>query len=128
VADPNMEDYGAEGYEDYGYEGADNSYDGTMVDSAAMGADGNKEVEAWVADALYKDESTGDWCCKYCSKTNRNRARVSRHAEVHFPGTVPLPCNFCGKTFKTRNSLASHVSRWHRQEDSHAKNFDHNFV
>jgi len=72
LADPSMEEYhGEEEYGDYGgYEGADGSFDGTMVEGA-MGADGNKELDSMIASGLQKDPTTGEWCCLYCPKISR---------------------------------------------------------
>jgi len=115
VADPNMEDYGAEAYEDYGYEGADNSYDGTMVEGAAMGADGNKGILTTPESLVIEEDGPSGklFRCTVCLKLGKRKDNLIAHAESHLL-TEPLPCDHCGKLFKTRNSLTSHVSRWHR--------------
>jgi len=116
VADPNMEDYGAEAYEDYGYEGADNSYDGTMVEGAAMGADGNKAIEDLVLECMtYQGGVTGGalWQCEQCGKQDRDKSMMKRHIESrHF--SFQQTCPYCGRTYKSRPSLQAHISQKHK--------------
>jgi len=110
VADPSME-YG-EDYEEYeGYEGGmDGSY--SMMDNSGLGGDGNKELDSLIASALTKDPNTGEWICTYCHKSNKNKARITRHAEVHFPGFTQQ-CPYCDKQLVSRNALRNHVSDAH---------------
>eukprot|EP00092_Neocalanus_flemingeri_P016564 GFUD01017924.1.p1 GENE.GFUD01017924.1~~GFUD01017924.1.p1 ORF type:complete len:343 (-),score=95.37 GFUD01017924.1:34-1062(-) len=119
VADPNME-YGEE-YGDYGgYEGGDGSYDDGVLDTSGMamgGPDGNKELDLLIAAALTRDPVTGEWMCKYCPKIHKNKARISRHAEVHFPG-FSQQCPHCEKVLASRNSLRTHVSDAHTKGQS----------
>ena len=55
------------------------------------------------------------WTCIVCGKTdNNNRAyNVKKHIESHIEG-LSHPCGHCGKTFRSRNILQSHLSRAHR--------------
>jgi len=109
VADPSME-YGEE-YADYGgYDEAGESYDTSGM--AMDGQDGNTELDQLIANALTRDLVTGEWKCKYCPKTNKDKARISRHAETHFPG-FSQQCPYCEKVTGSRNSLRAHVSRAH---------------
>jgi len=113
VADPNMEyceDYGD--YEGYEEGGMDASYDGTMINSSMGGNDSNKELDMLIASALSKDPLTGEWICTFCKKSNKNKARISRHAEVHFPGYTQQ-CPYCEKQLVSRNALRNHVSDAH---------------
>eukprot|EP00092_Neocalanus_flemingeri_P039155 GFUD01042617.1.p1 GENE.GFUD01042617.1~~GFUD01042617.1.p1 ORF type:complete len:260 (-),score=65.84 GFUD01042617.1:49-828(-) len=113
VADPNME-YGEEYGEYEGYEvGMDGSYEGSMLDNSGMGGnDGNKELDMLISGALAKDPVTGEWKCTYCNKTNKNKARITRHVEVHFPGFTQQ-CPYCEKQLVSRNALRNHVSDVH---------------
>eukprot|EP00092_Neocalanus_flemingeri_P059406 GFUD01071002.1.p1 GENE.GFUD01071002.1~~GFUD01071002.1.p1 ORF type:complete len:346 (-),score=72.35 GFUD01071002.1:91-1128(-) len=113
VADPNME-YGEEYGEYEGYEvGMDGSYEGSMLDNSGMGGnDGNKELDMLISGALAKDPVTGEWKCTYCHKTNKNKARITRHVEVHFPGFTQQ-CPYCEKQLVSRNALRNHVSDVH---------------
>jgi len=112
VADPNME-YGGEDYGDYG--GYDAGYDGAGLDHSGLGQadqDGNKELDLLIANALTRDPASGEWMCKLCPKTHKNKARISRHAEIHFPGFTQQ-CPYCEKVLASRNSLRTHVSDAH---------------
>ena len=70
------------------------------------------ELDLLIAAALHRDPDSGEWMCKYCSKTHKNKARISRHAEVHFPGFTQQ-CPHCEKVLGSRNSLRAHVSDAH---------------
>ena len=70
------------------------------------------ELDQLLANALTRDPATGEWMCKYCPKTHKNKARISRHAETHFPG-FSQQCNFCDHVAGSRNSLRAHVSYHH---------------
>jgi len=112
VADPNME-YGGDEYGDYG--GYDGGYDGTGLDNSGLAQadqDGNKELDLLIANALTRDPVSGEWMCKLCPKTHKNKARISRHAEIHFPGFTQQ-CPYCEKVLASRNSLRTHVSDAH---------------
>jgi len=114
VADPNME-YGDEYGEYEGYEegGMDGSYEGSMMDNSGLGGnEGNKELDMLISGALIKDPMTGEWTCTYCQKANKNKARITRHAEVHFPGFTQQ-CPYCDKQLVSRNALRNHVSDAH---------------
>merc|ERR1712106_1055979 len=79
VADPNME-YEEE-YADYGdYEEGGENYDTSGM--ALDGQDGNKELDQLLANALTRDPVSGEWMCNHCSKTNKDKARITRHAET----------------------------------------------
>ena len=65
-----------------------------------------------IASALSKDPLTGEWICTFCKKSNKNKARISRHAEVHFPGYTQQ-CPYCEKQVVSRNALRNHVSDAH---------------
>jgi len=111
VADPNTE-YGDE-YGDYG--GYDGGYEGEGLDNSGysqVDQDGNKELDLLIANALKRNPVSGEWMCKLCPKTHKNKARISRHAEVHFPGFTQQ-CPYCEKVLASRNSLRTHVSDAH---------------
>ena len=60
-----------------------------------------------VEDNLVKDTEKGVWKCNHCGFTGKLRNRVRLHIETHVTGLV-FECNFCGKKFKTRSTLANH--------------------
>jgi len=70
------------------------------------------ELDMLIAGALTRDPVTGEWRCTYCHKSNKNKARITRHAEVHFPGFTQQ-CPYCEKQLVSRNALRNHVSDAH---------------
>jgi len=60
--------------------------------------------------------------CKMCDKANYRKHHIINHVEsVHFPNLFNYSCYFCGKDYKTKNSLDVHVSTSHREE-KHSSN------
>lgn len=113
VADPNME-YGEEYGEYEGYEEGD--YDTSMMDPNMSGADGNKGPDVSVLEEyIEKDHQSGQFVCKTCGKSNKQKGVVKSHVEaIHFAGHFVYSCGICGKTFNGKNSLSTHMTRSHR--------------
>ena len=62
-------------------------------------------------------EVTGSklWTFKECGKTETaSKRNMANHIEGKHIEGVSHPCNHCGNTFRSRNSLASHVTQHHR--------------
>ena len=57
------------------------------------------------------------WTCIVCGKTDKNNRsdNVRKHIETHIEG-LAHPCGHCGKTFRSRNSLQLHISRYHKTQ------------
>ncbi|XP_023339244.1 protein tramtrack, beta isoform isoform X22 [Eurytemora carolleeae] len=116
------DDYGQdESYDDYGQYG-DGSYDGQMMDpSMAGGADGNKgdymgqsgDLDARL-NTMFQKSTDENYICLMCSYSNGVKQNMKKHVEIHLPSTGN-PCGFCGKIFKTSNSLNTHISTRHRK-------------
>ena len=51
--------------------------------------------------------------CKVCGKEEINGA-IKSHIETNHLEGVSIPCNFCEKTFRSRNSLAKHTNDKHK--------------
>ena len=47
--------------------------------------------------------------CKLCGKEGQV-TDILRHIEVNHLEEVLIPCNFCGKLFRSRDSLHKHIS------------------
>ena len=52
--------------------------------------------------------------CKVCGKEEINGA-IKSHIETNHLEGVSIPCNFCEKTFRSRNSLAKHTNQNHKE-------------
>ena len=52
-------------------------------------------------------------CCTDCDFKSQITTNVRNHVEAHHvgPGRIHYTCNFCGRTFKSKNSFQSHKSR-----------------
>ena len=82
---------------------------------------GNIEKVVSVTDMAEVDEKTeqlmekidGIFHCKACVYTSRNRIHMKEHVERHIDG-LSYPCQFCDKTFRSRNSLRRHLYNFHK--------------
>ena len=54
--------------------------------------------------------------CKECGKEGQ-RINIMNHIEANHILNICIPCNHCGKTFKTRSALDQHVRKYHSQGD-----------
>eukprot|EP00090_Calanus_glacialis_P020966 TRINITY_DN3236_c0_g1_i2.p1 TRINITY_DN3236_c0_g1~~TRINITY_DN3236_c0_g1_i2.p1 ORF type:complete len:356 (-),score=72.40 TRINITY_DN3236_c0_g1_i2:70-1137(-) len=117
--------YQDESYEDYGQYEADQSYDGSMVDTGMMaqGADGNKghqeisdpsDLLQFVSENFGQGEKR--FKCSMCDMFSHNgRAHVRNHIESkHFPNHFMYSCEQCEKTFTSKSNFAMHKSRAHK--------------
>jgi len=108
--------YQDESYEDYGQYDADQSYEGSMMETGMMaqaGADGNKEsdIDEQVA-ALTKKCGPTAWVCTDCGKRASQRTDLKKHIEAaHL--NLYLPCDVCGAPFKTRHHRQNHMRTAH---------------
>ena len=53
------------------------------------------------------------YLCKVCGKKDK-LGHMKSHIESNHLEGVSIPCNFCEKTFRSRNSLATHNQRNHK--------------
>ena len=51
--------------------------------------------------------------CAVCEKEGIN-GTLKRHIEANHLEGISIPCNFCEKTFRSRNSLTDHTSNNHK--------------
>ena len=49
----------------------------------------------------------GLYLCNSCGKTSKGKINITRHVELHIEG-ISLPCQDCGKEFRSRNGLRLH--------------------
>jgi len=110
VADPDME-YG-EGYEDYteNYSGPE-TFEGVFANPGEE----TKDFQTIISSVLEYDSMERVWRCTECGKTNTDKARVRRHAEIHFQGFVHS-CPHCGCQKKTSTALRYHIHAYHTKK------------
>jgi len=106
--------YQDESYEDYGQYDADQSYEGSMMETGMMGqagADGNKE---YVASLIAQLDGGKGFMCIVCNKVSSQKTNLKKHILSMHTEDAPQNCSFCGKQFKNKNTLQNHVSLNHR--------------
>ena len=64
-------------------------------------------------ESMVERGSQGKWRCTVCGLEN-DKYKVRRHAEVHLD--VSHSCIVCAKSFKTRNALSTHYTRYHAND------------
>ena len=62
---------------------------------------------------LYKGKQVRARICKVCGKEG-SMINIMNHIESNHINGISVPCNLCGKSFTSRNTLASHKFRKHR--------------
>ena len=53
------------------------------------------------------------WTCKVCGKEGHG-SQIVKHIEANHLQGVVVPCKYCEKTFRSRNSLGHHRLRFHK--------------
>ena len=72
-----------------------------------------EEIDQQLSENITKGED-GVYSCGYCGKVgDRNVFHMRNHVETHMEG-LSFPCQSCDKTFRSRNSLNFHKSKYHR--------------
>ena len=59
-----------------------------------------------------------EWICLKCGKTAKTKQHIKSHAETHLAGVVANVCDFCGRKFKTSNTLQNHISLQHKKSNN----------
>ena len=65
-------------------------------------------------------EWTGDnWVCTICGKiaanTHHGKKNLRRHTQIHMEG-LSYPCNICGKEFRCKTNVDTHISQIHKKK------------
>jgi CRISPR/Cas system CMR-associated protein Cmr3 (group 5 of RAMP superfamily) len=60
------------------------------------------------------ERSEGTWKCKLCERSVKLKSHIKSHIEANHIEGISLPCNMCGKQFRSRASLQVHTSLYHR--------------
>jgi len=72
------------------------------------------EVDAKI-EQLY-ERRDGRYHCLSCQYSSLNRAHLKEHVEKHIEGLL-YPCQFCDKSFRSKNSFRGHIRIKHRTQD-----------
>jgi len=101
--------YGDDGY-DYGGYGEEDPYEGAMMESGA-GGDQNK---GFVAEDYIEAKGDGKAQCCICWKEFIQKSDAKRHIMAKHSGLQQqISCNLCGKAFKNKPSLGTHLRTVH---------------
>merc|ERR1712142_285589 len=100
-------------YDQYNTETYEPGMDHSIGSSQAWNLD-HEGVDQQI-ESLIQKHPEGGYLCTACGHINISKKDLRRHVETHID-TPGYPCNFCGKQFKTRNSLNTHQSTKHREE------------
>ena len=65
-----------------------------------------------ISEVLTYSATSQLWQCTVCGKSNSDKARIRRHAEVHFKGFVHA-CQHCGVEKNTSTALRIHIHTYH---------------
>ena len=57
---------------------------------------------------LYERQPDGKFLCHPCGKLTNRKFFALEHAETHIDG-LSFPCQYCDKSFRSRNALRSHI-------------------
>ena len=69
------------------------------------------EVDERIYQLIEKRE--GKHHCKACDYSSKHTGHIREHVETHIDG-LSYPCQFCDKTFRSRNNLRQHLYNFHR--------------
>jgi len=99
--------YDEEGYGEYSQFEEQQEFDGSMVDFNQTGVDGNKDVRR-VEDGYE---------CRECGKVIKHLSNLRRHIrDKHSGDEQPFICKYCFKSYKSQNSMDTHVYLYHKKE------------
>ena len=70
------------------------------------------EVESTVTQYIEKCADGGNKCTLCGKVEKRYLSHLKNHIETHLEG-LSFPCQLCGKTFRSRNALSIHKTRYH---------------
>jgi len=73
----------------------------------------NDEFDSTVSSMMQKNNQ-GLWVCNICGKNDKHGGHMKNHIEAKHIQGASHPCGQCGKQFRSRNSLAKHLSVYHK--------------
>jgi hypothetical protein len=92
-----------------------------MVNTSVVHADAyavksqtnNEELDATLNTMMEKN-TDGKWECNSCEKSPQKKSHMREHIETNHIDGVSDPCSLCGKSFRSRHSLSTHIFRFHK--------------
>ena len=81
----------------------------------------NEELDQTI-NSMLKIVEDGKYSCNMCGKIDQNikgsnsKQNMKNHIEAKHIEGISLPCSHCGKSFRSRSSLACHTSRYHNSK------------
>ena len=85
----------------------------TFVKTVSINTEEMHNIDEKIEEFVGRDDA-GNFKCNLCGKTTgRHKRHLQNHIETHLDG-LSFSCQFCDKTFRSRNSLALHKSRFHK--------------
>ena len=86
----------------------------------------DEQINAMMTKTSVKDHHRmALYVCNTCGKKSKH-ANIRDHIEAKHLDGILVPCNFCEKMFKSRNSKATHISVNHKDKKEFQKMF--NFI
>ena len=86
----------------------------------------DEQINAMMTKTSVKDHHRmALYVCNTCGKKSKH-ANIRDHIEAKHLDGILVPCNFCDKMFKSRNSKATHISVNHKDKKEFQKMF--NFI
>ena len=82
-----------------------------VVANFSLDTQDKHEIDMKVKELITKEN--GMFKCNSCGKVGGDIRNMQRHVETHIDG-LAYPCQLCGKTFRSRNSLSKHKSLYHK--------------
>ena len=82
-----------------------------MVANFSLDTQDKHEIDMKVKELISKEN--GMFTCNSCGKVGGDIGNMQRHVETHIDG-LAYPCQLCGKTFRSGNSLSKHKSMYHK--------------
>ena len=69
-------------------------------------------IDEKLIEYITRDEAK-NYICSFCGKTSKKISHMKNHIEIHMEG-LSFSCQFCDKTFRSRNALGLHRRRYHK--------------
>ena len=88
--------------------------DVTLASEDGKQIEAHKVILAMMEKTLRKDNHSNPiYRCIPCGKEAKSHIMKS-HIEVNHLEGISIPCNFCEKTFRSRNTMEKHYRKYHK--------------